>query len=96
MIADWESKRIKLGEFLIDNDEGMTILKEIEEDYNTPDEYREKYESLRTKYLERFFSSGEEAKEDQKENVKTDTKNIKDQETDDVSIEDLFEEREGD
>lgn len=48
---------------------------------------RADYEDLRRKYIERFFSSPEEAKEDQEEDVKRDGE--------EQSFESLFKEREG-
>lgn len=48
---------------------------------------REEYETLKRKYIDRFFSSPEEAKEDQEKDVKRDGEN--------QTFDDLFKEREG-
>lgn len=54
---------------------------------NWEQKYRENDETWRKKYRDRFFSTGEQAKEEQKEDVKEDGK--------DVTYNDLFVEREG-
>lgn len=58
---------------------------EGQEDWET--KYKENDEAWRKKYRERFFSTPEDVKEEQKENVKEDGEKR--------SFEDLFEEREG-
>lgn len=52
--------------------------------------WSERYDDLRKKYRERFFTSQEQIKEDQKEDLETDIK------ADEIRIDDLFEIREGD
>lgn len=53
----------------------------------TNDDWREKYEDIRRKYIERFFTTPEEVKEEQTEDVKEDGEN--------VSYETLFKRKEG-
>lgn len=55
--------------------------------YESVEEWKGKYYDMRDKYAERFFTSGAEVKEEQKENVKEDGK-VK-------TFEELFERREG-
>lgn len=50
--------------------------------------YSEKYDNLKRRYRERFFTSDEEIKEDQKEDIKKDSSKL--------TFESLFENREGD
>lgn len=52
--------------------------------------FSEKYENAKRMYRERFFSTPEEAKEEQNENVDLDDKSA------DLKFEDLFTAREGD
>lgn len=52
-----------------------------------PTDWRGKYEEIRKKYIDRFFTSPEEVKEDQEEDVKRDGEK--------VTFEELFKEREG-
>lgn len=50
---------------------------------------REDYEELRRKYIERFFSTPEQAKKSQEEDVRKDSK------SDSMSFDELFKKREG-
>ena len=52
--------------------------------------WSEKYDDMRRRYRERFFSSPEEAKESQAEDIEKDDKSTQ------LTFDDLFEEREGD
>lgn len=52
--------------------------------------FSEKYENAKRMYRERFFSTPNEAKEEQEENIELDDKSA------DIKFEDLFEKREGD
>ena len=74
----WNLNQMKKTEFSID------------EDFNKPNEYKEKFEEMKKKYAARFMSSGEAAKEDQKEDIK------KDDDSSEMSYDDLFTKREGD
>ena len=87
-----------------DNEDLMGLLKELQDEYDSRGEsygksdvydddgksWKEKYEESRQRYRDRFFSSGELAKQDQQEDVK------KDSESGDISFDDLFSDREGD
>lgn len=87
-----------------DNEGMMDLLKELQDDYDARGEsygkqavfdddgkpWKEKYFESRQRYRDRFFSSGEEAKQAQTEDVQ------KDSDSGDVSFEDLFSDREGD
>lgn len=79
-----------------DYDERIGMENKIQEDETElgGEKWKEKYEELRRKYIDRFFATPEEAKKDMyevkeeaKEDVKRDGKK--------VSFEELFEEREG-
>ena len=61
------------------------ISEEEQEDWER--KYKENDNMWRQRYRERFFTTGEEIKEDQEEDVKDDGE--------EVTFEDLFEEREG-
>lgn len=83
-----------------DSEEIMESLKRIQEDYDERVKneteaydadgvsYKEKYDNAQRRYRERFFTSGEEVKEDQYEDIKKDSSKL--------TFESLFENREGD
>ena len=94
----FERIKERLGED--DSDETLSYLEDITDTYEDlerrsrrgdEEDWKSKYESLdgewRKRYRDRFFSSREEAKEEQEEDIKDDGKKR--------SFETLFEEREG-
>lgn len=103
---EFKAKLDRLGELSQENDEVMEILAEINTDrdemegrevYGQTDvfdsdgvRWSEKYDNMRRRYRERFFSSPEEAKEDQIEDID------KDDDSTVMTFDALFDEREGD
>lgn len=103
---DFKAKLDRLGELAQENDEVMEILAEINTDrdemesrevYGQNDvfdtdgiRWSEKYDNMRRRYRERFFSSPEEAKNEQYEDID------KDDDSTAMTFESLFDEREGD
>lgn len=103
---EFKAKLDRLGELSQENDEVMEILAEINTDrdvmegrevYGQTDvfdsdgvRWSEKYDNMRRRYRERFFSSPEEAKDDQFDDI------AKDDESTVMSFDALFDEREGD
>lgn len=94
----FERIKERLGED--DSDETLSYLEDITDTYEDlerrsrredEEDWKSKYESLdgewRKRYRDRFFSSREEVKEEQEEDIKDDGKKR--------SFETLFEEREG-
>ena len=83
-----------------DSEEIMNDLKRIQEDFDERVEksaeafdtdgvsYKEKYDNAQRRYRERFFTSSEEVKEDQYEDIKKDNSKL--------TFDSLFENREGD
>lgn len=83
-----------------DSEEIMNDLKRIQEDFDERVEksaeafdadgisYKEKYDNAQRRYRERFFTSSEEVKEDQYEDIKKDSSKL--------TFDSLFENREGD
>ena len=90
MIDKWDEKRQRLSEALAEDDELLETVREIDEDFNKPNEYKAKFEEMKKKYAARFMSSGEAAKEDQKEDIE------KDDDSTEMSYDNLFTKREGD
>ncbi len=95
----------EFGDKFIEDTESMEKLKKVRDGiaelgtpkYNDSDvfdtdgkRFSEKYENTKRMYRERFFSTPEEAKEEQDENIEFDNKSA------DIKFEDLFEAREGD
>ena len=95
----------EFGDKFVEDTESMEKLKKVRDGiselgtpkYNETDvfdsdgvRYSEKYENAKRLYRERFFSTPDEAKEEQKENIEFDNKSA------DIKFEDLFEAREGD
>lgn len=82
-----------------DTDQIMDSLKEVQEHYNSAldvtsreeTDWKQKFEDMKNKYIERFFSGAEEAIEEQKEDI---SKDITDKT--DITIDELFEKRESD
>lgn len=77
-----------------DFDESLVVdEKEANEDVENKGDkevdYKEKYETLKERYKERFFTSPEEVKKEQEEDVKNDS------ESDKKEYKELFKEREG-
>lgn len=77
-----------------DFDESLVIdEKEANEDVENKGDkevdYKEKYETLKERYKERFFTAPEEVKKEQEEDVKDDS------ESDKKEYKELFKEREG-
>ena len=103
---EFKAKLDRLGELSQENDEVMEILVEINADrdemegrevYNQTDvfvsdgvRWSQKYENMRRRYRERFFSSPEEAKDDQLEDID------KDGDSTVMTFDALFDKREGD
>lgn len=103
---EFKSKLDRLGELSQENDEVMEILAEIKTDrdemegrevYGQTDvfdsdgvRWSEKYDNMRRRYRERFFSSPVEAKDDQVDDIE------KDDDSTQMTFESLFDEREGD
>ena len=83
-----------------DSEEVMNDLKRIQEDFDERVEkaaeafdvdgvsYKEKYDNVQRRYRERFFTSSEEVKEDQYEDIKKDSSKL--------TFDSLFSNREGD
>ena len=102
----FKAKLDRVGELSQENDEVMEILAEISTDrdemegrevYAQTDvfdsdgvRWSEKYNNMRRRYRERFFSSPEEAKVDQYEDID------KDDGSTSMTFESLFDDREGD
>ena len=82
-----------------DTDQIMDSLKEVQDHYNSAldgisreeTDWKQKFEDMKNKYIERFFSGAEEAIEEQKEDI---SKDITDKT--DITIDELFEKRESD
>lgn len=94
-----------LSEKLNDNEESMNMLKEMQEDYDEREvgkidesfikdtdgiTWKEKYEDMRAKYRDRFFSPPVEAVENVSEMVEPDI----DEPKTDLTFDDLFAQRE--
>lgn len=83
-----------------DSEEVMNDLKRIQEDFDERVEktaeafdvdgvsYKEKYDNAQRRYRERFFTSGEEVKDDQEEDIRKDSSKL--------TFDSLFENRESD
>ena len=95
----------ELGDEFVEDTEKMEKLKKIRDGIGEMEKpkytendvfdsdgvrYSEKYANTRRLYRERFFSTPDEAKEEQEENIELDNKSA------DIRFEDLFEAREGD
>ena len=103
---EFKARLDRLGELSQENDEVLEILAEINSDrdemegrevYGQTDvfdsdgvRWSEKYDNMRRRYRERFFSSPAEAKEDQVEDID------KDDDSTQMTFESLFDDREGD
>lgn len=103
---EFKAKLDRLGELAQENDEVMEILAEINSDrdemegrevYTQTDvfdsdgvRWSEKYDNMRRRYRERFFSSPGETKDDQYEDIE------KDDDSTQMTFESLFDDREGD
>lgn len=103
---EFKAKLDRLGELAQENDEVMEILAEINTDrdemegrevYGQTDvfdsdgvRWSEKYDNMRRRYRERFFSSPGEAKDDQVDDIE------KDDDSTEMTFESLFDSREGD
>ena len=72
-----------------DFDESLIVDEDVENKGDTEVDYKEKYETLKERYKERFFTSPEEVKKEQEEDVKDDS------ESDKKEYKELFKEREG-
>ena len=72
-----------------DSEEVMNDLKRIQEAFDVDGvSYKEKYDNAQRRYRERFFTSGEEVKDDQEEDIRKDSSKL--------TFDSLFENREGD
>lgn len=103
---EFKVKLDRIGEISGDNEEVLELLQLISSDrdelearevYNQSDvfdsdgvRWSEKYDNIRRRYRERFFSNPEEVKRNQKEDVE------KDEESMQMTFDDLFDKREGD
>jgi len=101
---DFTERIKKISELTGDNETVMNELKELQtnlltENFNEVIEngkdengilWSEKYDDLQRKYRDRFFSTGEDAKDEQNDDINKDTKN-----TETINFDDLFKSREG-
>ena len=72
-----------------DFDESLVVDEDVENKGDKEVDYKEKYETLKERYKERFFTSPEEVKKEQEEDVNDDS------ESDKKKYKELFKEREG-
>ncbi len=79
------------------DDDLMGFFKEVSHDYEENSSWESKFEEMKKKYIERFFTSEEEIKDSQRRDNKEDLVKLEEYNTSDSprKYEDLFESRVG-
>lgn len=102
MTRDDYINRVKVfAEKYTDDDEMMDFFREVQTDYESGEgreggdgeDWKKKFDDMKRKYIDRFFSSEEQAKRDQREDNEGDVERTEEEVEDKKeSFEDLFKE----